>query len=420
MCNLCLLCFLELLFCNLNHFDLNLVFCDYSVNKDPKHVCKRLRCFIISVNSKKDMTLIKTPISRSHLKKIINKEADLDKLLDIKGKQNVSTAVKLLNLIKESTFQSADDIVFSNHLERDVYNEYQLLAELASLFLSIFTNPLIDLFEQLCNLAILSHLLLFIFRRNKTDFITNSLYLDFQSIIQDAFVCVAKHKQQTSKEPLFLFQLGTDQLENLFSGVRTTNHSPNFNLLELSDRVKHSIQVENVYHNHPNWRAKSRLQSNTLDYSSVSSWIGDHSTENLKLNQIWKSGFREAKRILKTYDFNETEFNIDESITISAPFGSDINNDDHEQEDTNILEIENEINSVVNQNEIEDVDDCEAQTLSEVIDHSLNENKKNNFIETDKGLIHKSHAINVFLNKKIKCSKDRLLRVRCREANDLK
>jgi hypothetical protein len=73
------------------------------------------------------MTLIKTPISRSHLKTIINKEADLDKLLDIKGKQNVSTAVKLLNLIKESTFQSADDIVFSNHLERDVINEYQFL-----------------------------------------------------------------------------------------------------------------------------------------------------------------------------------------------------------------------------------------------------------------------------------------------------
>ncbi len=53
---------------------------------------------------------------------------------------------------------------------------------------------------------------------------------------------------------LFLFQLGTDQLENLFSGVRTTNHSPNFNLLELPDRVKHSIQVENVYHNHLDYK----------------------------------------------------------------------------------------------------------------------------------------------------------------------
>ncbi len=104
MGNLCLLCFLELLFCNLNHFDLNLVFGECSVNKDPKHACKRLRCFIISVNSKKDMTLIKTPISRSHLKTIINKEADLDKLLDIKGKQNVSTAVKLKFIKKTILF----------------------------------------------------------------------------------------------------------------------------------------------------------------------------------------------------------------------------------------------------------------------------------------------------------------------------
>jgi len=51
---------------DLKHFDLNLVFDEFSVNKDPKHVCKRLRCFIISVNSKKDMKLIKTPISRKY------------------------------------------------------------------------------------------------------------------------------------------------------------------------------------------------------------------------------------------------------------------------------------------------------------------------------------------------------------------
>jgi hypothetical protein len=50
------------------------------------------------------MTLIKTPISRSHLKTIINKEADLDKLLDIKGKQNVSTAVKLKFIKKRFYF----------------------------------------------------------------------------------------------------------------------------------------------------------------------------------------------------------------------------------------------------------------------------------------------------------------------------
>ena len=51
---------------DLKYFDLNLVFDEFSVNKDPKHACKRLRCFIISVNSKKDMKLIKTPISRKY------------------------------------------------------------------------------------------------------------------------------------------------------------------------------------------------------------------------------------------------------------------------------------------------------------------------------------------------------------------
>jgi hypothetical protein len=97
------------------------------------------------------------------LKTIINKEADLDKLLDSKDKKNVSTAVKLLNLRIYFSECRRHFELNPHHLERDVIIiEYQFLGELASLFLSIFKNPLIDLFEQLCNLAILSHYFLYL------------------------------------------------------------------------------------------------------------------------------------------------------------------------------------------------------------------------------------------------------------------
>jgi hypothetical protein len=56
----------------------------------------------------------------------------------------------------------ADDLIFNNQCEKDVYNKYQLLGEMTNLILSIFRVKVyttINLADQLHNLAILSHLL---------------------------------------------------------------------------------------------------------------------------------------------------------------------------------------------------------------------------------------------------------------------
>jgi hypothetical protein len=53
---------------------------------------------------------------------------------------------------------------------------------------------------------------------------------------------------------LFLYQLGTDQLENLFSTVRTLSHSRNFNMLELVERLVLAQQIESVYERNEKWR----------------------------------------------------------------------------------------------------------------------------------------------------------------------
>ena len=94
----------------------------------------------------------------------------------------------------------ADDLIFNNQCEKNVYNEYQLLGEMTNLILSIFINTTINLADQLHNLAILSHLLLFIYGRNKTNFLSNTLYLDIQMIVQDAFVCAAKNQRKKSDD----------------------------------------------------------------------------------------------------------------------------------------------------------------------------------------------------------------------------
>lgn len=172
----------------LNNFDLNLVCGEYSVNFDPKHIVKRIRSIIISKS--RSMLLNKIHVNVCQVEELlkINNYSNTSDLLNPRDKQNVPKAVALLKLIHEFTVGPAP----LDPIKKDVFNELKLLGILSSLLLSIFINLDINLIDQLLNLAHLSHLLLFIFRRHSTKFLTNNLYSDIQSTIADAFVVTAK------------------------------------------------------------------------------------------------------------------------------------------------------------------------------------------------------------------------------------
>ena len=109
----------------------------------------------------------------------------------------------------------------------DVVKEIKVFAKLSELLLSIFTDPKINLLEQLVKLAQLGFMLLIIYRRNGSAAMTNDLYLDIQSTIQDAYIAASYFKKESPASDLLLYQLGTDQLENKFCIVRTLTHSAN-------------------------------------------------------------------------------------------------------------------------------------------------------------------------------------------------
>lgn len=134
--------------------------------------------------------------------------------------------------------------------------KYYLLGEIIEPLINLFMDSTIDLNTQLHQLSKLAHLMLIIYRRQRTKFITNALYNDIQSIVQDAFISAVENNPDNK---LYLYQLGTDQLEQLFSSVRTITHAKNCDLLELQDRLKMSSQIENVYAERPGWRKTSRL-----------------------------------------------------------------------------------------------------------------------------------------------------------------
>jgi hypothetical protein len=72
----------------------------------------------------------------------------------------------LFKLIKSVS----ENINEGNHIKADALSEYQVLTKIVFLLLSIFVNPPISLFKQLCNSAFLSHVILFVYRKHKTAF----------------------------------------------------------------------------------------------------------------------------------------------------------------------------------------------------------------------------------------------------------
>ena len=115
---------------------------------------------------------------------------------------------------------------------------------ISNLLLSVFVLPTINLLDQLTSLALLAHLLLYIYRKHKTNFMTNDLYSDIQSTFQSVFITVAKFQTKNSKQPLYLFQLGTDRFEGFFVTIRTLTYAKNSNFLELKQRMLVLLRIE--------------------------------------------------------------------------------------------------------------------------------------------------------------------------------
>ncbi len=62
---------------------------------------------------------------------------------------------------------------------------------------------------------------------------TKDLYKDIQSTIQNCFLVVKLFNIKDPTKKVYLYQLGTDELESLFGTLRTLTHSKNSDFLEL-------------------------------------------------------------------------------------------------------------------------------------------------------------------------------------------
>ncbi|CAN0451541.1 unnamed protein product [Hapterophycus canaliculatus] len=93
----------------------------------------------------------------------------------------------------------------------------------------------------------MAHLALSLYRQNKTQFIPGPLYHDLQATIRCAFIVVAQAQEVCPSLLIHLFQLGTDNVENLFAVLRILTHSRTFSYKELCERLAHASQVDETW-----------------------------------------------------------------------------------------------------------------------------------------------------------------------------
>jgi hypothetical protein len=166
---------------DLELFNQEFLFGSIGVNFDVKHLVKRLRGILISVA--RETTLIKRPFNKQHLRELFptSKYPTIESLLNVHDKQNVKSAVTLLQIEDNEESPTMSDII----------KELKVFGNLAALLLSVFVDTKINLLDQLVNLSQLGFILLCIYRNHGSSFISKNLYLDMQSTVQDAYISAA-------------------------------------------------------------------------------------------------------------------------------------------------------------------------------------------------------------------------------------
>lgn len=128
--------------------------------------------------------------------------------------------------------------------------------------------------ELLQGMSCVSHLLLILFRTHRKRLISNQRYHDTQATVRAAFHLVVRAKGHCPAEPIFLWQLGSDVLENLLAVVRTLTHSRNCDANELGDRIGTAVSLVEIWSKYPEWARDSRTMNESTDHMSVRTWEG--------------------------------------------------------------------------------------------------------------------------------------------------
>ncbi|KAH9833218.1 uncharacterized protein C8Q71DRAFT_712933, partial [Rhodofomes roseus] len=271
---------------------------------DPKHVIKR---FATLLRNPKGILVHDTSIQAldvyQHLQDLPAMNGDKARqLLDPADKQNVPKAVTLIQTILQLSTE-AKPSTSPSHLHRRKMLTF--LARTFGYFVLPFTSIDYSLAQQIRSLATYAFVIAAMWIRHGTSFMTGALYADSQAIVRNIVITTLRLQIVDKDVPFHIILEGTDRLERLFSECRTQDHSRNFDILQLCEKLSVSALISSIFERNPDLdRGHRRLNlrnAQGVDHVNPASWKGDVVVGHVEVEVEWAQGRRDAIALLKEY-----------------------------------------------------------------------------------------------------------------------
>ena len=170
-------------------------------------------------------------------------EAKAQQLLNPADKQNVPKAVALLQAICGLCNFPLDLLLPSEQADLHCFH---FLGEVLSSFLLPFINISMSLDQQIISLVKYAHLICVCWMLHGNSFMSGALYADGQLIIKNIVFSLAKQQILDDTRDFHIILDGTNCLEQVFSDAQTWDHSRNFDVLQLSQKLAAASTINNI------------------------------------------------------------------------------------------------------------------------------------------------------------------------------
>jgi hypothetical protein len=233
-------------------------------------------------------------------------------LLNPADKQNVPKMVNLVqSLVKLQTLLPS-----LNPTEIRRRHMLIFLARVLDYFVLPFNSIDMTLSEQVRSLSAYAHLAAAMYLKHGLAFLTGALYADSQAIVENIIFCIARLQLIDGNLKFYIILEGTDHLEIIFADVRTQDHSRNFDVLQLSQKLSVGAAISATFEQYPDLdrghRKLALKDAKGVDHVNPKSWKGDVRVGQVELAAEWNNGQNDANDLLEEY------FGSDEYVNFGA------------------------------------------------------------------------------------------------------
>ena len=300
---------------------------DVTGGVDLDHLLKRLRA---RVKTQMGITIFNCNFTKVDIARIlaitgvVGSADEADRLFHPEDLMDVAETVKCMYAIGRLATMEWHEYPAdwrSVHENQHKYKELRLLGYVAKLACTAVVGHEDNISEEGNHLSIsdylivlskLAHLLFFLYRKNRTDFIPAQNYRNWQETVKNMFISVTKAKK-SGVEDFYWFLNTSKKIEEFFGIMRSfAGGNLNFDCLELRNRAGDAATCDWIYGQHPEWKEPSRRLTNSIDRKNVRSWRGDTKVAHVNEVDCWNKGKDQALEILRSSRlFSANDLNID-------------------------------------------------------------------------------------------------------------